>query len=488
MTTSLHRKQVKPLTSEKEQIELWRPWSWRQVLVIAIVIVLIAGRFFTERVVILPRFVNAIDMIAVPLLLPLCLLWVASQQGGRFKGKSITLLSILFCVAWALAWLINYKEVNWLGGLLLVAGLLTPILFFLILINLGLDRRFCRRLLRVLNILFAINLLLATIDAVSGILRGEGGADFIFGTFGVNQNQLAFFLAVMISLGFARWRFQGLRLRDQLILGWAVLLFLLCGFQTLWVVLPVAILGGFGITGQLRSKRLLRIIAVIVILVALAMPALMNSGRFFSVMAKAEEFIVNFNDLGKVELLRDVPLIWQLRPGSFLFGVGPGTFNSRAFRSIAIVPYQGGPGSTDVAAAIVKPFYTSELSSRFIVSYFERGISRLSGGNTDAPFTSYVSVPIEVGVPGGMAFFGIYGLVAFALVRSIRHSSDPQVRMLGTWTLISLLMLLGVATVDNYLETTRYTLLVWLSVALWKIHTVPPNLDKPEPNRVEFAY
>lgn len=445
--------------------------SWQEFLVIAIVIVLITGRFFTERVVILPRFINTIDLVAVPFLLPLCLLWVVSHQGGRFKGKSIVLLSVLFCIAWALAWLVNYNEVNWLGGLLLVVGLLTPVLFFLILINFGLDRRFCRRLLRVLNILFIINLVLATIDAASAIITNKGGGDFVFGTFGMNQNQLAFFLAVMITFKLTRWHFQGLRLQDQFILGWAVLLFLLCGFQTLWVVLPVVMMCGFGLVGQLWSKRLLRVITVVVVLVAIIMPSLMNSGRFFSMTTKAEQFVANFNDLGKVELLRNVPLIWQLRPYSFFLGVGPGTFNSKAFRSIAIIPYQGGPNANDVAAAIVAPFYTSELSDRFIVSYFTRGIFMLSGGNTDAPFTSYVSVPIEIGVPGGVAFFGIYGLVVFALVRSIRRTSEVQVRILGTWALISLLMLLSIAAIDNYLETTRYTLLVWLSIAVWKIYT-----------------
>jgi len=449
--------------------------SWQEFLVIAVVIILITGRFFTERVAVLPRFMNAIDLVAVPFLLPLCLLWVVSHQGGRFKGKIIVLLSILFCTAWVLAWLVNYDEVNWLGGLLLVVGLLTPVLFFLILINFGFDRQFCRRLLRVLNILFIINLVLATIDAVLAMLTGEGGGDFVFGTFGMNQNQLAFFLAIMIIFELSRWRFQSLRLHEQFILGWAIILFLLCGFQTLWVVLPIAILGGFGLVGQLRSKRLLRLIAVLAVLVALVIPLLMSSGRFFSVTDKAGQFITNFNDLGKVELLRNVPSIWQLRPYSFLVGVGPGTFNSKAFRSIAIIPYQGGVGASDVAAAIIKPFYTSELSSRFIVSYFERGSFMLSGGNTDAPFTSYVSVPIEIGVPGGVAFFCIYGLTAFALVRSIRRTSEVQVRILGTWALISLIILLCIAAIDNYLETTRYTLLVWLSIAVWKIYTRSPG-------------
>ena len=35
---------------------------------------------------------------------------------------------------------------------------------------------------------------------------------------------------------------------------------------------------------------------------------------------------------------------------------------------------------------------------------------------------------------------------------------------------MGVLMILGLALVDNYLETTRYTMLVWLAVAVWRLH------------------
>jgi hypothetical protein len=65
-------------------------------------------------------------------------------------------------------------------------------------------------------------------------------------------------------------------------------------------------------------------------------------------------------------------------------------------------------------------------------------------------------------------------------VRSLRHSREPQERMLAAWALMCLLMLLGISAVDNYLETTRYTLLVWLIVALWQVHRQARTV-KPKP-------
>lgn len=448
------------------------PWLTR--LIYGLVALLVTVRFFTETVPVLPRFLNAIDLLIVPLLLPLYLIWAAVRKKWKLAGKWTIILIGLFMLSWLLAWLLNLEEVHWLGAFLFIVGLLTPIVFYMILINIDLHPRFYQRLLHLLFALLLANLLIGTIQAAQGI--GKGTHDFIFGTFGVNQNQLAFFLAFMVTYLLATWRYQGLNLLKLCVLGWSGLLFLLCGFQTLWVILAVAIALMFFFSDVLSArlwagripKRFLSIIALVVLASTLALSFL----RFdrFNVPEILSQFITYSNQLGKVKLLQSVPQVWASRPWAFWLGVGPGTFNSRAFRSIAIIPY-GTTGATDVAGALVAPFYTSELSNRFIIPYFTRGVFFLSGANTDGPFTSYVSVPVEVGLFGALALFGIYGMVTLALIRSLRRSTDSQERLLAAWALMNMLMLLGIATVDNYLEVTRYTLLVWLSVGIWHIYS-----------------
>ena len=198
-----------------------------------------------------------------------------------------------------------------------------------------------------------------------------------------------------------------------------------------------------------------------------------RSFQRFNVWETVQVATANFSKLGKVELAGNVLEIWEARPASLFFGVGPGTFNSRAFRSIAIVPYLEGTGTSDVAAAVVEPFYSSDLANRYIISWFVRGTQYVSGANTDAPFTSYVSVPVEVGLLGAIPFFGIYALSWISMAGSVRRSRDARERVLASWALTNLLMLAGIAAVDNYLEVTRYTILVWLSIALWQIHMKP---------------
>lgn len=110
------------------------------------------------------------------------------------------------------------------------------------------------------------------------------------------------------------------------------------------------------------------------------------------------------------------------------------------------------------------------MSARFIVPHFEKGKFYLLGSNTDGPFTSYVSVLMETGIFGALPLFGIYGWMLLALVGELRRrGQSPRTRMFAAWALTSLLMILGIALVDNYLETTRYTLLAWLTVGIWKI-------------------
>lgn len=454
---------------------LRRPRGWRGLewLVYLLVTLLIGVRFLTEQAPVLPRFLNAVDLIAVPLLLPLCVAWVMLRGRWRAYGAPIIALAWLVLIAWTIAWAANTGEVHWLGALLFVVGLLTPITFYLILINLGLNRRFSARMLRLLKVLLLVNLVIGTLQTARGI--GGESHDFVFGTFGRNQNQLAFFLIMMVSYMLARWRYLGLSKRELIIMLWSAVLFLLCAFQTLWLVFAASAAVVFGLVTELRSRlfsgrvpRRIVVLAVAGVLLPIIALSTISFARF-DVLATLGQIPAYFDQLGKVQLLRSVPQIWELRPGSLLVGVGPGTYNSRAFRSIAIVPYSDA-GAADVAAALVTPFYRSELSARFIIPYFERGIFFLSGANTDGPFTSYVSVPIEIGVPGALALFAIYGLVVRDLIRSVRTAGDVEERILATWALMSVLMILGLAAIDNYLETTRYTMLVWLAVAVWRLH------------------
>lgn len=131
---------------------------------------------------------------------PLALARMIQRQGGRVRGRAVATCAALFTLVCAAAWVFNYREVHWLGALLFATGLLAPLLLYLELTNLGLNQNFVRRLLRLLETLLLINLVIGSSELIPPLLSGEGGgADLIFGTFGQNQNRLAFFLATMAA-------------------------------------------------------------------------------------------------------------------------------------------------------------------------------------------------------------------------------------------------------------------------------------------------
>lgn len=451
----MHMRPLEPHPSHKRR--------WLTLVVCVLLVMLITVRFFTERVVILPRFLNPVDLVIVPILLPIYLIWRSSQTSATIKERKVFALSGLVAASWGLSWIININGAHWLGAVLLITGLLTPIVFYLILVNFGFEYKSASTILNLLLVLFVINLVIASFDVMIGIEEEAG--DFVFGTFGVNQNQLAFFLASMACYYLASWLFERKANWKIVAFAWGMVLFLLCGFQTMWVILPIAAGFVFVKYGKL-SKRLFLAISIssLVPVLVLTFLTFAHFRVFYVLMSSFEEF----DQLGKVELVENVGLIWYEHPAAILIGVGPGSFNSRAFRSIAIVP-SGAKEGTDVAAAIVDPFYRSVLSDQYIIPYFIRGRFLLSGTNTDGPFTSYVSVPVEIGLLGAVGVFGIYAVVALSLIESLKKTKSARLRVLASWALINLLMLLGIAMVDNYLETTRYTILVWLSVAIWKI-------------------
>jgi hypothetical protein len=455
-----------------------QPWSWAEWLVLGILGGLIAVRYFTERLPILPRAANAVDVLAVPVLVLCAGLWIALEARGRIDGGRLLVALWIFCASWLASWLLNSARVHWLGALLFLFGIANPLLLYAALRNLGLGHRFIFRALRLLWILLGVNLVIGSIDALRG--RGAATADFVFGTFGVNPNQMAFFLAVMMGFLLARLRFLKFRIAEALMLAWAMIIFLLCGFQTLWLMFTLAAAFVLLIVARLSTRSVI-LAGLVATVLAVLLPRL--GDRFFSVRDTVVLGRALFPELGKVELARNIPRVLATDGWTPWFGLGPGTFNSRAFRSIAIVPSNAEDRFTDVAAAVVAPFYRSDVADRYIIPYFDRANFLLSGANTDAPFTSYVSLPLEVGFFGAVAIFGWYGLTLVGLVRSVRRSADPHEQFLAAWALTAVLMLLGISLVDNFLEATRYTILVWTVVSMWKLYTKGQTRTAQPPNR-----
>jgi hypothetical protein len=437
-----------------------------EIGIFVVITLLTMGRFFTETISIAPRVLNAVDLLMVPLLLPFLVMRLFSVRDGLLRGARLIFLSAGFVLVCGLSWLLNSHDVHWMGGIALPGALLAPVVFYLIILNSGISAQFPQRLLRLLFAILVINI---GVGIVQAIFQWRNGSDFLTGTFGVNQNQMAFFLGVMMAFLLAKWRFLGLTISEVVILLLSGSLFLLCFFQALWIVFGISAVLGFVVFGKLS----VRLVAMLVLAGIVTVGTLsLADFTYFSVADTLTFAVDNIDDLGKVELAKSLPELFGSRPWwSVLVGVGPGTFSSRAFRNIAVIPVED--GTTDVAASIMEPFYRSEVSAQFVLPYFRPGNYWHGGSHTlDAPFTSYISVVVESGILGALIIFGIYASTMKRLIYISRHDTDPFGRILATWSLVCILMLLGISVADNCLEVTRYTMLVWLSVGASTVYSM----------------
>jgi hypothetical protein len=157
-------------------------------------------------------------------------------------------------------------------------------------------------------------------------------------------------------------------------------------------------------------------------------------------------------------------------PQAMVTGTGPGTYSSRAW-------YVYAQGSTKAALSTKNPGslvgYHTDVSDKYV-------LPRLRGGETEAvqgsyavtsPFSSYTSLLAEVGIFGFMAMILLYG---GALLRATRMfirarreavTQDPLPGVL-LGSVVGFFVLLQMAVLENWLEVTRLTFLLWAIFAV----------------------
>jgi hypothetical protein len=76
----------------------------------------------------------------------------------------------------------------------------------------------------------------------------------------------------------------------------------------------------------------------------------------------------------------------------------------------------------------------------------------------------------------------------YRAINYLGPSHKSRERTLTAWMLLNILLIFGLSLADNFMETTRYTLLTWLSVAVWRIYTQDRNMQrKLSPKAGQFS-
>jgi hypothetical protein len=448
-----------------------------RLTIVAIVAIIVLIRLFTETLAVLPRWANAVDLALVPLL-------IAGVFGhrvlttGRVRMRNYEVFLVTFVLAWLFSSLLNHDDVLPAASLLFLVGHLLPILFGLVVLNLDSGRRFVRQATWLL-------LGLAVVVIMIGLTQLEQvlfvNPDLMPLTFGTNGNQATFFLSLVISLLLARW-YVGMATRIDKALVFVLLpFFFLTGFKSMWVLYPLVVIGTLLLAGMRKAAHLWR-----ATLVAAGFTLAAAAVVMYVPLPELNYFAQNFDPLrlGKVQYAMRIPEILGRRPWGLAVGVGPGTMTSRAFRTYADLPFRG--RWSDVTYDFVSSSYMTPLAKEYVLPHLQMNQGQLGSSTIYRPFSSYLSLIVEVGPVGGGAILALYALTWLRLMRAAQGSGTRQTRALALGAAMTLATLLAISVLDNWLEHTRLGALTWLVISMaWVSERADAGL--PEANRAQLT-
>jgi transcriptional regulator with XRE-family HTH domain len=445
-------------------------------LVLLSVGLLVLIRFFTEIVPVLPRAANFID---IPVFVVLAIAGTLRSHGERRLGSAyvpFALPAFLFIGLCAVSVAVNPSRVEPGPVLVFLYGFLGPVGAYVATYRLWPAGR-ALSLSRLLVVLTVVELLVVFLADVPRFLSSSN-PDLISGTFGTNAYQLVFFLLLTTGLLAGIFALEKGRLAAKL----APLFFVLI-LATILLAQYRALLATTGITvvliAILLRGRARGIISAVLIAISLAFTFSYVASHFPGLrFASTLSTLHNSPGYYASQRLKSASSILTLYtddPRFMITGTGPGTFSSRAWYTFAFANAKSrsnvqGPY---VAALTGGDEYHTDVSDKYVLPKYRSGTVIQGSRALTSPFSSYVSLLAEVGLPGFLLLIGMYlwataralRLCAQSLRRRRPAPRDPLPALLLASS-VAFTVLLQMAFLDNWLEVTRITFLAWILFAV----------------------
>ncbi len=448
----------------------------------------LVSRFLTEKLRVLPKWVDVLDMpFAVALVVVGFLVRPSLGSEATAEERFVARMVFLLLLAIGISVLVNADSVFLPAALLFTVGFAGgPLLFLALSRWVGQPEEFARSLQRLFVGILLLNLVVVAVYDFPSFLA-YADPDKLSGTFGNNAYQFSFFLALAAGLLLGLGEVRGMP--RWLVVAIQVGLFALYYLLQFRAGFPFFVLAYATMLVALYGRRVLR--GVVVSAVAVLLSAILVDEALEGVVGRSQQRFTDYTsraargDLGYGDLLlilanpgeylqyakfqafpATVRMLWE-HPWVFLVGVGPGNYVSRAYYtfnvelSSAELKGKGVGGIVQQLFGISKPWAT-EMSQRYLGTLPREVV--FGSYVFASPYSSYLAPIAEIGILGALAVFGLYGYMvrrSFQLVRFARDSA-PWVLPLAASTLVGALYLWGLGFVDNWWEVTRVTFPLWL--------------------------
>jgi transcriptional regulator with XRE-family HTH domain len=442
----------------------WHPDAGRD-LVLGSIALLVLVRFFTEVLHVLPRAANFAD---IPIFVALSTAALTRPRPQRSAGPFALPVVLFLCLS-TISVSFNLSRIEPGPVLVFLYGFLAPIGVYAAAYRLWP----AGHALSLSRLLVALGVLQLVVVAAVDVPRfiSSGNPDVVSGTFGTNAYQMVFFLLLVTALVAGIFTFEKHRLTARFavpIFGGILTAILLAQYRALLVTTALTVL----LIGLLLGTRGRGIVAATVVAVSFAV-SLSYVAHHLPVLKFAPTLETlrqnpSFYASKRLEAADSVLNLYAHQPSFILTGSGPGTFSSRAWHTFAQADSKS---ASNVQGRYVNSLtggriYHTDVSDKYVVPTESRAAIGGSRALT-SPFSSYLSLLAEVGLPGFLLMVAVY-LVATGTAINLTFRTrrrpvpgDP-LPALALACAIGFLVLLQMGLLENWLEVTRITFPAWM--------------------------
>lgn len=438
------------------------------------------SRFFSEKLRILPKWIDVINFGLFFILLILLFYNLKKKDPGdngekKFLSRIIMIFTITFFIS---VIVLNHYLTLGATALFYIGFMEGPLLFIAIdklskyplKLAQNVNKLFIHILLINFIIIFAVDIPLFLIT---------GSPDVVSGSYGNNTYQFSMLLLIcgsyLIGYNYIKKSRTWIVIITQILI---LVIFYISQFRS---GLPFFVFSYLSVIGFLYGKKIIMkmipitfflMILIYIVLYVTEREKYIEDLRFnewMEIIAEPGKYL----DYGKFKIYQNIPAMWIDEPLTFVFGAGPGNFMSRANYTFTSELSRSDKGVSLIIKDIFGIQYPkySDLHNKYIRNSI-KSESIFGTWQLANPYTSYLSAIAEIGIIGGISIIILYLYLikkSFEFFKIIKNNKQKYIP-LSISLIGGTIYLFGLAFLENYWEIARVTLPVWL--LFWAVKTV----------------
>ncbi len=428
------------------------------------------SRFFSEKLKILPKYIDLINFPLFFLMFILFLFGINKKIENDETYNKVLRFVIFYSITFIISSVFNTNKVLLESSVLFYIGFLEgPFLYLTMNKFINKPEGFVKNVDKIFLVLLLINIVfIFTVDLPEFLITGN--PDVISGTYGNNTYQFSFLL--MICGGYLLGYNHVKKYRTSFVIISQIVILAIFYLSQFRAAVPFFLISYMIMLGYLYGKRLIyRLIPIVLFLffVTWSIFFLTNANEkieglkyndWFEIILNPQEFLT----YGKFKIYYNVVDMWSDYPETMMIGTGPGNFMSRANYTFSYELRVAGKGVSAFIGdffGIKNPYWTN-LHMKYVYNGIKiepvLGTYQLSN-----PYTSYLASITEIGIFGGIYIIVMYifmfvsSIRFLKKIRTIRQEYVPlSIALIGGSSYVFML-----AFLENYWEMARVTLPLW---------------------------